>query len=346
MRSSARRWARQTKSAVSRSHVVVDDTDRRIIAELQLNGRASWTEIAEREGMSVPAVARRGQQLLAKGAVRIGVLPRHSILDGPGTLSDIRIACAPGTQLDVAEALIAVPNLRFLALVTGEYDLIGELASPVDGGAHVRQIQEIQSIPGVQRCVSNPHMHAYKWSQRWLRQTLRDNIPPARPVATPCDGSHLDDVDHRITATMAKDGRISLRAVAEQLKLNESTVRRRFESLMTCGCIEVITLVSAQAVGYEAETLLDVFVEPKKLERVAEKLSAYEGVRYIAASLSSPALFCEVILPDAGTLFEFLTKDLARMDGVRSWEAGSELLTFKRGFLETPWWRRAAGLES
>jgi hypothetical protein len=33
------------------------------------------------------------------------------------------------------------------------------------------------------------------------------------------------------------------------------------------------------------------------------------------------------------------------MDGVRSWEAGTELLTFKRGFLETPWWRRAAGRE-
>jgi hypothetical protein len=56
-------------------------------------------------------------------------------------------------------------------------------------------------------------------------------------------------------------------------------------------------------------------------------------------------LFCEVILPDAGKLHSFLTEDLAWMDGVRSWEAGTELLTFKRGFLETPWWRRAAGRE-
>lgn len=329
---------------MSPNRLTVDETDRRIIAELQFNGRASWTEIAEREGMSVPAVARRGQQLLASGAIRIGVLPRQRILDGPGPLSDIRISCAPGTQLDVAEALIAVPNLRFLALVTGKHDLIGELSSPADGADQVRQVQEIQRIPGVQRCVTNPHMHAYKWSQRWLRQTVRDSSPPSPAECPSCDGMHLDDVDHRIIAAMADDGRVSLRAVAEQLKLNESTVRRRFETLMNCGCIEVITLVSAQAVGYEAETLLDVYVDPKKIDSVAQELSSHEGVRYIAASLSSPALFCEVILPNAAALFDFLTKELARMDGVRRWEAGSELLTFKRGFLETPWWRRAAGL--
>jgi DNA-binding Lrp family transcriptional regulator len=325
--------------------VAVDDTGQRIIAELQANGRASWTEIAEREGISVAAVARRGQQLLATGAVRIGVLPRHSILQDPGGLSDVRIVCAPGKQFEVAEALIDVPNLRFLALVTGKYDLIGELASRVDGGAHVRQIQAIQEIPGVERCVTNPHMHAYKWSQRWLRQTLGDYLPQPSRERGWCDGAHIDDVDDQIIGAMADDGRISMRAVAERLSLNESTVRRRFDALRNCGCVEVITLVSAHAVGYEAETLLDVFVEPKMLDKVADQLAAYDGVRYIAASLTSPALFCEVILPDAAMLHEFLTKDLALMDGVRGWEAGTELLTFKRGFLETPWWRRAAGLD-
>lgn len=328
---------------VSSTQVVVDETGQRIIAELQANGRASWTEIAEREGLSVAAVARRGQQLLASGAVQIGVLSRQSILQYPGGLSDLRIVCSPGKQFDVAEVLIDVPDLRFLALVTGKYDLIGELSSPVDGSAHVRQIEAIQKIPGVERCVSNPHMYAYKWSQRWLRQTLGE-LPQPAPEHGSCSGTHIDDTDRQIIGAMAKDGRISMRAVAEQLSLNESTARRRFESLLNCGCIEVITLVSAEAVGYEAETLLDVFVEPKKLDKVADQLSTYDGVRYIAASLSSPALFCEVILPDAGKLHDFLTKDLAWMDGVRSWEAGTELLTFKRGYLETPWWRRAAGL--
>ncbi|MDQ3359252.1 MAG: AsnC family protein [Actinomycetota bacterium] len=55
--------------------MVADEVDRKIIAELQVNGRASWTEIAERVGLSVPAVARRGQHLLGSGAVRVGIMP-------------------------------------------------------------------------------------------------------------------------------------------------------------------------------------------------------------------------------------------------------------------------------
>ena len=320
--------------------LVADDVDRRIIAELQINGRASWTEIANRASMSVAAVARRGQQLFARGAVRVGVMPNWRGQE-PGQLHDIRIQCAPGTQIDVASRLVDLAELRFLALVTGQFDLIGELAVLPDMELHLRVINAVQEIPGVQRCVTNPHMHAYKVSQRWLRQTLGDDVPENVEEPGPCDPSHADDIDRRIVDAMATNGRISMRSLAEQLQLNETTVRRRFDTLAESGCVRVVTLVSALAVGYEAETLLDVHVDPTKIDTVAAKLAGYDGVRYIAASLSSPSLFCEMILPDANRVHEFFTSELARMDGVRGWDAGTELLTFKRGFIETPWWRDA-----
>jgi DNA-binding Lrp family transcriptional regulator len=50
-----------------------DALDRKIIAALQADGRASWTEIAERTGTSVATATRRGQSLFAAGVVRVGV---------------------------------------------------------------------------------------------------------------------------------------------------------------------------------------------------------------------------------------------------------------------------------
>src|SRR5699024_2076841 len=182
-----------------------------------------------------------------------------------------------------------------------------------------------------------------KWSQRWLRQTLGDALPQASNAPPSCDPAHMDEVDRRILAAMRHDGRVSVRSVAGQLGLNESTVRRRLDTMLEHGCVQVITLVSAKAVGYEAEILLDVEVEPAKMNEVAALLTQHDGVRYIAASLSSPTLFCEMVLPDADQVFQFLSEELAHMDGVRRWQAGSELLTFKRGFLESPWARSVVG---
>jgi DNA-binding Lrp family transcriptional regulator len=97
----------------------LDSTDRRIVAALQVNGRASWTDIAQLTGVSVNTVARRGQQLFAAGLVRVA-----AVFLGSTNMLITRISCAPGTQLSAAQALAAIPEVRFVALVTGAYDLV------------------------------------------------------------------------------------------------------------------------------------------------------------------------------------------------------------------------------
>src|SRR5262249_55543247 len=101
----------------------LDDLDRRIIAALQSDGRASWTEIAELSASTVATVARRGQQLLRDGVVRVAVVPRNNH-SGPADLFVLRITCAPGTQMAVLAELVKQPDLRFLSLVTGPYDIL------------------------------------------------------------------------------------------------------------------------------------------------------------------------------------------------------------------------------
>ncbi len=64
-------------------------------------------------------------------------------------------------------------------------------------------------------------------------------------------------------------------------------------------------------------------------------------MRYLAASVNC-SLICEVILPTTEDVYHFVTRGLGRIEGVRDWQANVELLTVKRGFLETPWWRPAA----
>jgi len=171
------------------------------------------------------------------GAIRVGV---SSDLNSPGSadMFVLRIGCRAGTQMQVARALAEPANLRFLCVVTGSFDLLAELVRKKSESLHVRLINEIQAIEGVEVCESAPVLHTYNVTQSWAQGPISVSEPRATSVTEPhsCDPSHFDEADLRILEQLREDGRASLRSVAEVLGANESTVRRRFESMRERGC--------------------------------------------------------------------------------------------------------------
>jgi len=319
---------------------------------MQNDGRASWRAIADAVGSSTATVARRGQNLIQSGTIKVGVMPA---LGSTGEVDSflIRITCEPGTSLVVAAELVEHADVRFVTVVTGGYDIIAELV--VKGGAiHYPQlIEELQSIEGVERWRSDLIMHVYKVSFDWGRQLFAETLalPDAArgsdetrrltEFAEPevCSPAHFDAADWKILDSLRDDGRETFQAIADKLGMNESSVRRRFERLRSSKCIDILTLVPAPALGMGAETLLTVKVAPARMDAVARELAQQPAVRYLAATLDENSLFCEVIMPSAERLYEFINQTLSRLEGVEGWTASMELLFLKRGFIETPWWR-------
>lgn len=318
------------------AEALLDPLDRRIVVALQIDGRASWTEIAELCGTSITTVARRGQQLISQGTVRVAVVPdiNHG---GPADLYILRIGCAPGTQIDVCMEMARREDLRFLSLVTGSCDIVAELNTLKEDSLQSRLVDEIEAIDGVQRCETDLLIHTYKVARDWSRQLLTgDAQEDVAEEPHECDASHFDETDRKMLALMKDDGRASFRSVADALGMNESTIRRRFETLRANGCITVTTLVPAASLGFQSEILLWITAAPPLLDTVARKLSRNRGVRYVGATLNGSCLMCELILPTTDDVFEFTTGILGRLEGVQGWTANVELVTFRRGFVETP----------
>lgn len=322
----------------------VSDLDRRILVALQQDGRASWTSIAEFAGASVSTVTRRGQQLLAAGIARVGVL-RAPGGEGPVSTFMVRINCTPGSQLSVAEALTGSPYVRFVTLVTGKYDLFVDVVIPGDSAKHVHVLASLQATPGVERWRSDLALHTYKVSYDWGRQLYdahadaSSDLLSSAPSRHTCDPSHFDDADRAIEGELSRDGRASFLSIAAKLDMNESSVRRRYERMRNAGCLTTTTMVPAYALGMSAETLLILRVEPARIAAVATKLAQHVSVRYLSAMLEENSLQCEIILPSTESLHGFLTGTIAQLKGVRGWEAAMELVFLKRNFIETPWWR-------
>ncbi|MFP7832512.1 Lrp/AsnC family transcriptional regulator [Marisediminicola sp. LYQ134] len=327
----------------------LSDLDKRIVVALQGDGRASWRAVADTVGAPVTTVVRRGQQLLADGVVRVAVVPALAA-DGRYDSFLVRINTKPGEHIAVAAALVDNPDVRFVTLVTGSYDVIAELI--VRGGAtrYPRIIGELQSIQGVERWRSDLILHVYKVSFDWGRQLYGGHfeVDADREVGTAaeledCAPEHFDEADRSILSALRDDGRETFQNIADRVGLNESSVRRRYDRMRAARCVDVLTLIPSAALGMEAETLLTVTVHPSRLEEVARELARYPAVRYLAALLDENALLCEVIAPSATELHTFITESLAHLDGVSGWTASMELLYLKRGFVETPWWRSQLG---
>lgn len=320
------------------------ELDKRIVVALQRDGRASWRTIADRIGAPVSTVSRRGQQLLIDGVVKVAAVPSLDA-DGPHAQFLVRVNCRPGTHMAVAEALVRNPFVRFCTVVTGSFDIIAELVVRGPATRYPQVVLDLQPIDGVERWRSDLIMHVYKVSYDWGRQLFADLIDDSAPDAAgaeDCEPDHLDDIDRRILAVLKEDARMPFQRVADELDLNESSVRRRYDRMRANRCVDIVTLVQSAALGMEAETFLTVTVEPSRMEEVARALADYPFVRYLAATLDQNSLLCEVITTSVDELYRFVTDSLAHLEGVQGWTANMELLFLKRGFIETPWWRAQA----
>jgi Lrp/AsnC family transcriptional regulator for asnA, asnC and gidA len=103
----------------------LDDIDREIIRILQRNGRTSNTEIARTLGLTETTIRKRIARLLADDLVNIVAVPTPRAV-GMTLSAILGISCELSAVERVAEQLVARPEVRYLGLSTGRYDIMIE----------------------------------------------------------------------------------------------------------------------------------------------------------------------------------------------------------------------------
>ena len=127
----------------------VEEIDRAIVAALTLDGRLSYTDLAERVGLSVSAAHQRVRRLEQRGVIR-GYAARldHEALGLPLTAFVAIRPIDPSQPDDAPERLADLPAIEACYSVAGEdfYMLLVRVASPAD---LERLLQEIRKAANV-----------------------------------------------------------------------------------------------------------------------------------------------------------------------------------------------------
>jgi Lrp/AsnC family transcriptional regulator for asnA, asnC and gidA len=104
---------------------LLDDTDRRLIKILQVDGRMANTDIARELGVSETTARKRISQLVSRGLINVVAVPTPLAV-GRSLSAIIGISVLLPELRAVGEQLKQQPEVRYVGVSTGRFDIIVE----------------------------------------------------------------------------------------------------------------------------------------------------------------------------------------------------------------------------
>ncbi len=155
-----------TPTRDSGSGKTMDELDKLILQTLQEDGRTPFTRIARQAGVSETTIRSRYQNLVEEGIVRtVGIVDPYAL--GFQAPALIGVSVEPGTVEQVARAIAALPEVSYLVMTLGRFDLVIEVfCRDLPHLTHL-VTQQIHLVPGVRATETLMIARSYKLTYRW-----------------------------------------------------------------------------------------------------------------------------------------------------------------------------------
>lgn len=127
----------------------LDEIDRRILRELESDGRLSGRALAERVTISRANAYARFERLVADGVITGFTARVDPLKVGLTTSAYVAMTVRQNSWRDLQAALRAIPEVRHMALVGGEFDAMLLVRAEDNNALRRVVLEQLQTIPGV-----------------------------------------------------------------------------------------------------------------------------------------------------------------------------------------------------
>ena len=148
--------------------IELDDIDKRIVTELQRDGRISYADLGPIVGLSPAAARQRVQRILDSGVVEVVGFTDPQALGYP-------VMAMLGVQVDgdvvkIADEIGAIERVIYIVMSAGSFDLMVEVISEDTLGLLDLINSQVKTIDGVREVESfvyfGIHTHRFGWAVR------------------------------------------------------------------------------------------------------------------------------------------------------------------------------------
>jgi Lrp/AsnC family transcriptional regulator for asnA, asnC and gidA len=146
-------------------HALLDDIGKAIVEQLQEDGRRPYATIARAVGLSEAAIRQRVTKLQEAGVVQIVAVTDPMQL---GFRRQAMIGVrADGDLIACADALAEMPEIDYVVITAGSFDLLAEVVCEDD--EHLLELvgSRMRRVPGVRSTETFVYMRLRKQSYNW-----------------------------------------------------------------------------------------------------------------------------------------------------------------------------------
>ncbi|MGC4808238.1 Lrp/AsnC family transcriptional regulator [Micromonospora sp. DT233] len=302
----------------------LDQLDLRLLQALELDGRASFSRIAQVLGVSDQTVARRFRRLAGTVRLRVTGMTDDSRLGRDSWI--VRLGCTPNVAEQLALALARRPDTQYVDLVSGGTEVMCAMLPRTRQERDDLLLERLQRIPRVTSVSAHCILHSfYGGPLGWLRKIsaldpdeeaalrLPATAAPAAPIV-------LEPTDEALLAALRRDGRAPLAELCRATGQSEAVTRRHLERLRASGVLYFAVEYDYEPLGHGVGAMCWLTVAPHALARTGQALAEHPQVRF-AGVVTGPANMAVFLVGRSSSdLYAYLSDRIGALSGVQSAE--------------------------
>lgn len=272
--------------------------------ELQRDGASSYSDLAERLGITPKTVANRVESLIESKVIAIRAQPNPFKL-GLSASALIAIKVDPAKIDHVCEQLAGNFYINLVQTVFGRFDILAIVYFPNGEMLHHFINNKLFTIDGVTQVEFYFIKEVLKRYERFFEKEPFIN-----------GGPKLKDTDWAIIEELAKDGRTNPGELADRLGIHITTVYRRISSLARGNFIKISGVPNPSRLDYSANAYITLDVEAKEVDNICRSLYSCQEVHFLMTMNNRPGVILCVHTKDHEILYEFIKKKIAHLNGL------------------------------
>ena len=143
------------------------------------------------------------------------------------------------------------------------------------------------------------------------------------------DWARLDKLDQGIVEKLARDARISNRAIAAELGVTEGTIRTRVKRLQNEGLIQFTVVTDFRMAGSPNLCMMGIDADPSHVSELARRLSDIPEITCVIVLLGRYSLLAMGLFTNIEQLNDLVTERIRPMPGVQRVETSVSVHNLK-----------------